>query len=236
MSTPHFAGAAERIGIAAGTPLHETVTVQTRFEVQRWDAEQTGWLTRKFERDWGSLPSRPDFAFTPQHFGQYGVEPYSATREEDCNLIVQAGWVALLGGVAGTTITNKFSATNARIGVGTSSTAAAFSQTALQGDSGGSSTTSYYQLVSGSPVISTSSAPATLVFSASFGTGVANFSWNEFGTDNYTASGVTATGLGAGVIFFNRGVSAQGTKASGQTWTATETISFGYPSGSGTVS
>ena len=236
MSTIHLAGMAERIDIAAGTPMHEAITLKTSFAVQRWDAEQTEWLARKFARDWGGIPRRPDFAFTPQHFGQYGVQPYSVTRQDDCNMILQAGWVALLGGVAGTTITNKFSATNARIGVGTSTTAASFSQTALQGDTGGSSTTSYYQLVSGSPVISTGSAPCTLVFSASFGTGNANFSWQEFGTDNYTTSGVTTTGLGASYILFNRGVSNQGTKASGQTWTATETISAGYPSGSGTVS
>jgi hypothetical protein len=74
-----------------------------------------------------------------------------------------------------------------------------------------------------------------MVFTATFGTGNANFAWNEFGTDNWNTSGVTSTGLGATDIFFNRGVSAQGTKASGQTWTATETLSFGFPSGAGTV-
>ena len=142
-------------------------------------------------------------------------------------MILQAGWVALLGGIAGTSITTKFSSTVGRIGVGDSNTAAAYTQTDLQ-----AATNKYYQLVSGTPVITTSSTPPTLVFSASFGTGVANYQWQEFITDEGTASNtgpVVATCL-------NRGVSNQGTKASGQTWTATETISWGYPSGSGTVS
>src|ERR1700693_4950934 len=229
-------GAAERIGVGVHAPLLDHVPVQTTFAVQRWDAEQTGWLTGKYARDWGGLPPRPDFAFTPAHFAQYNVAPYSTTREEDCNLVVQQGWVWLLGGVAGTTMGTKFGAANGRIGVGTSKTAAAHTPTYLQGDTRSSSTTSYYQLVSGAPVISTGSTPPTLVFSASFGTGVANFAWAEFGTDNGTTSGVYLNGLAGGFLLFNRGVSAQGTKASGQTWTATETVSFGYPSGSGTVS
>jgi len=147
---------------------------------------------------------------------------------------VQNGWVALLGGVAGTTMSPKFGAANGRIGVGTSSTAAAFAQTTLQGDTGAASTTSYFKLVSGAPTIATGSAPATLTFTAVFGTAVANFAWQEFGTDAGTADSVSNATTGG--TFFNRGVSAQGTKASGQTWTATETISFGYPSGAGTVS
>jgi hypothetical protein len=234
--TGHPEGAADRFSVGVHSPLRETATVQTSLSVQRWDAEQTEWIARKYERDWGGLPDRPDFAFTPLHFGQYGVRPYSETLDENCNMIVQQGWVWLLGGVAGTTMGTKFSASNGRIGVGTSSTAAAYTQTYLQGDTGSASTTSYYQLVSGAPVISTGSTPPTLVFSASFGTGVANFAWQEFGTDNGSASGVYLNGLAGGFLLFNRGVSNQGTKASGQTWTATETISTGYPSGSGTVS
>lgn len=228
--------AGERLGVGAEVPVTDCIPVETTFAVQRWDGEQTGWIARKYERDWGGLPPRPDFAFEPRHFAQYGVAPYSETRDENCNMIVQQGWVWLLGGVAGTTMSTKFSATNGRIGVGTSATAAAYTQTYLQGDTGSSSTTSYYQLVSGAPVITTSSTPPTLVFSASFGTGVANFAWAEFGTDNGTTSGVYLNGLAGGFLLFNRGVSNQGTKASGQTWTATQTIQFGWPSGAGSVS
>ena len=39
-------------------------------------------------------------------------------------------------------------------------------------------------------------------------------SWQEFGTDNGSASGVYLNGLAGGFLLFNRGVSNQGTKAS----------------------
>jgi len=210
--------------------LGEYVRVSTSFRVDRWDAEQTEWARRQ-------LGLGRHATITPHEFasaGRGGVKPYLVTQEDDCNLIVQAGWVALLGGVAGTTMSPKFGAANGRIGVGTSSTAASYSQTTLIGDTGVSSTTSYFKLVSGAPTISTGSSPPTLVFVSVFGTGVANFAWQEFGTDAGTADSVSNSTTGG--TFFNRGVSNQGTKASGQTWTATETISFGFPSGAGTVS
>ena len=235
-STPDITGASERLAVAVATGMQEYVKVSTSFNVKRYDEDQTAWALRRMGYgDWLE-PLRPDQGLTPLQFESVGVFPYLETQEDDCNLVVQQGWVWLLGGVAGTTMSTKFSATQGRIGVGTSNTAASYTQTYLQGDTGSSSTTSYYQLVSGAPTISTGSTPPTLVFTAAFGTGVANFAWAEFGTDNAAASGVYLNGLAGGYAMFNRGVSSQGTKASGQTWTATETISFGYPSGAGTVS
>jgi hypothetical protein len=228
-------GASDGLGVGVLSPQRELATVQTSLNVKRWDAEQTTWLAGKFER-WGNLPpAKPDSAFTPRHFAAYSVAPYSETQEENCNAVVQQGWVWLLGGIAGTTMSTKFSASNGRVGVGTSNGANTWTTTYLIGDTGVASTTSYYQLVSGAPVITTSSGPATLVFSASFGTGVANFAWAEFGTDNGTTSGVYLNGLAGGFALFNRGISNQGTKASGQTWTATQTISMGYPDSAGIV-
>ena len=219
-----MATGSEVLTVAAGVPHHDFAGVRTDFKVERWDADATAWLRRR----------HPAGDLTPALFGRYHIAPYQVTVDEDCNLVVQNGWVALLGGVAGTTMSPKFGAANGRIGVGTSSTAAAFAQTTLQGDTGAASTTSYFKLVSGAPTIATGSAPATLTFTAVFGTAVANFALQEFGTDAGTADSVSNATTGG--TFFNRGVSAQGTKASGQTWTATETISFGYPSGAGTVS
>lgn len=214
------------------TRMRELAIAQTSLRVQRWDEDQTLWAARRLDLD----PLAANLKIPPHRFAALGVRPYSDTLDEDCNLITQAGWVALLGSIAGTSITNKLSATNGRICVGTSATAAAYADAHLGGDTGGGSTTSYCELVSGAPTISTASSPPTLALTAVFGTAVANFAWAEFGTDNYTASGVTSQSLGAGFIFINHGISSQGTKASGQTWTATETITFGYPSGSGTVS
>ena len=235
MTHPDMATAAERLDVGVQTPAHEFAAVSTSFHVNRYDADMTAWATRRIGYgDW--LPPLLVRGLTDDEFASVGITPYSSTHEDNCNNVVQAGWVALLGGIAGTSITNKFSAVYGRIGVGTSATAVAYAQTYLQGDTGSASTTSYYQLVSGAPAIATAASPATLTLTASFASGNANFAWAEFGSDNWNVSGVTAQSLGASEVFFNRGVSSQGTKASGQTWTATETISFGYPSGSGTVS
>jgi hypothetical protein len=231
MSSDRMAGAADRLMVGVATAGGDFAGVRTDFQVERWDAEQTEWARKRLiAEQWYN----PGTELTPRIFGELGVKPYSVTIDYDCNLIVQNGWIALLGGVAGTTMSPKFGAANGRVGVGTSVTAAAYAQTTLVGDTGGASTTSYFKLVSGAPTISTGSTPPTLVFSAVFGTAVANFAWNEFGTDAGTADSVSNATTGG--TFFNRGVSSQGTKAAGQTWTATETISFGYPSGSGTVS
>ena len=216
----------------------EFAAVSTSLLIRKWDADQAEFVLRRAadEAALRTLRRGGHVTIRPETFALYGVDPYETWQRDNVNNVLQAGWVALLGGIAGTSITNKFSATNGRIGVGTSSTAVSYTQTNLQGDTGGSSTTSYYKLVSGAPTISTGSSPPTLVFTSAFGTGVANFAWQEFGTDNYTTDGVTTTGLGASYIFFNRGVVSMGTKTAGQTWTATETISFGFPSGAGTVS
>jgi hypothetical protein len=229
--SPDISGASERLLVHAETPMQDFVAVRTSFNVKRWDQEQTLWTRRQFE----DLDLPPGWEPQAEHFALAGVAPYSETQDDDCNLVVQNGWVSLLGGIAGTTIAAKYSATNGRIGVGTSATAAAYAQTYLQGDTGSASTTSYYALCGVAPTIVTATTPPTLTFTATFATGVANFAWAEFGTDNGSASGVYLNGLAGGFVLLNRGVSAQGTKVSGQVWTATEIITFGYPSGAGTL-
>jgi hypothetical protein len=234
MSNEQRAVVTDRLDVSVATaPAHSMAGIRTDLMIERWDAEQTAWaLARsRVARDlpWYWEPGKADFA-------ALGVAPYRVTVDEDCNNVIQGGWLALISGISasGTAPTHVFDSTHARIGVGTSSAAIAWTQTTLQGDTGSGSTTSYFKLVSGSPTVSTGSSPASIVFSSAFGSGVANFAWQEFGTDAGTADSVSNATTGG--TFFNRGLSSQGTKTSGQTWTATETISFGYPSGSGTVS
>ena len=62
---------------------------------------------------------------------------------------------------------------------------------------------------------------ATPSFAATFGTGVANFVWAKFGIDQGTADSTTEV-----ATLLNAAVSAQGTKAAGQTWATTATVSF----------
>ena len=226
-----FSAAGDYLRVAVQTPAFDYAGVRTDFMVERWDEDAVRWLHRTLKLCYGAGAPEP----VKSDFVRHKIKPDLITVERDCNLIVIAGWAALLGGVAGTTITNKFSATQGRIGIGTATTAASSVQTTLVGDTGSGSTTSYFALCGAAPTISTAQTPATLIFTATFGTTVANFAWNEFGTDNWNAAGVTATGLGANEVFFNRGVSAQGTKQSGQIWTATETLVFGYPANTGQV-
>jgi hypothetical protein len=229
MTHGDFTGAAERLAVAVSAPLREYAIVQTSFNVKRWDVEQTEWALRKIDRDAvGWLRRGRDVTISAETFARLGVAPYSETQDDNCNAVVQSGWVAILGSIAGTSIATKFSASAGRIGAGTVSTAVTWGDAHLGGD--GNSTTAWYKLVSGAPSISTGSGPATLTFSATFGTSAGNFAWAEFGTDNGASDSNTVSG-----VFLNHGISSQGTKASGQTWTATETLSFGFPSGDGTV-
>lgn len=200
----------------------ELAAVSTSLLIRKWDEEQTAWTLRKADRDaLFLLREGNNVNIRPETFSYYGVQPAEVWQQDNVNNVLQAGWAALLGSIAGTSITTKWSATVGRIGVGDSSTAVAFTQTDLQ-----ASTNKFYQLISGAPTISTASSPATLVFAATFGTGNANYAWNEFITDEGTASN---TGPVVAVCL-NRGVASMGTKASGQTWTATETIQFGFAS------
>lgn len=204
--------------------------VRTSLLVRRWDAGQTQWAAARLGLD----PAASDLRVLPEQFGALKLEPYLVTLDEDCNLITAGGWAALLGGIAGTSIVNKFNSTYGRIGVGTSTTAASYSDAKLGGDTGGGSTTSWYQACAAAPTLTTASTPAALVFTATFGGSTANFAWNEFGVDNYNTSGATIQGL-SNAVLIDHGVSAQGTKSSGATWAATATFSLGFPSGAGTV-
>lgn len=213
---------------------HDRAGIKTDLRVERWDADQVDWAMGRL-----GIPGRwyqhPNVEITREQFRQLGVTPSSVTVDRDCNLVTQNGWVALIGGVAGTTITNKFSSTFGRIGAGTINTTATYADTKLGGDTGVSSTTSYYQLCGVAPTLVTATTPPSMTFQATFGTGVANFAWNEFGIDNGNASGVTIVGL-ANTILFDHGISAQGTKISGNIWTATAIMTAGFPSGTGAVS
>jgi len=121
--------------------------------------------------------------------------------EFDGNLLLNEGIGELLDLFIGAGGTTAFSNANARLGVGDDTTAAAAGQTDLQA----ATNKTYKAMASTYP----SRSGQTLTFRAVFGGSDANYAWNEFVVDNGSTAGKT----------FNRKVSAQGTKASGQTWT-----------------
>lgn len=131
---------------------------------------------------------------------------YKEHKEVGENVLLNEGinelW-QLVAGAGGTAYNNA----NARLGVGESTTAAAATQTALQG-----ATLTFKAMDATYPTISAQ----TITFRATFASGDANIAWNEFTVDN----GNTANKN------LNRLVSAQGTKATGQTWQLTLTITL----------
>jgi hypothetical protein len=183
----------------------DQASATTVWRVDRWDAEQTAWMRH---RTGLIAPQGADFAM-------YGVRPY-LTTELVGNLITNAGWTRLMNLLTNQGATQAYDATHTRIGAGNSNTAEAYTDTDLNAAAG--SANRWFQLVSGAGTLGT----RTLSWSATFGTSDGNFAWNEFGIDAGTASGNTVT---APLLNHKAGI-AQGTKASGQTWTATATLTF----------
>ena len=183
----------------------DTARGTTHWQVDRWDAEQTAWVKT---RTGLHSPSGADFR-------RLGVPSYRTT-EMVGNLITNAGWTRLMNLLTNQGATQALDATHARIGAGNSNTAEAYTDTDLGAAAG--SANRWFQLVSGAGSLGT----RTLAFSATFGTADGNFAWNEFGIDFGTASGNTVTAP----LFNHKASIAQGTKASGQTWAATATLTF----------
>jgi hypothetical protein len=198
------ARASDDLCIGVRAPFADQAFGTTHWRVQRWDAEQTSWVARKTGRE----PHAIDFQ-------TFGVTPYRVS-EVVGNLITNAGWTRLMNLLTNQGATQALDATHARIGVGNSNTAEAYTDTDLGAAAG--SANRWFQLVSGAGTLGT----RTLAFSATFASGDGNFAWNEFGLDFGTASGNTVTAP----LFNHKAGIAQGTKASGQSWTATATITF----------
>lgn len=165
--------------------------------------------------DWaGSLSPEAASLWTPERITEESirkafhqlVDPYEID-ERDGNILVTAGIDELIDLLIGGSAT-AFNNSNAYLGVGDSSTAAAVGQTDLQ-----AATNKLRKAMNGSYPSKT--APA-VDFQSTFGSAEANFAWNEIATFNASSSGV----------MLNRVVQSLGTKASGATWTLTETITF----------
>ncbi len=137
---------------------------------------------------------------------------FKTSFNERNNLLLNTGINALWNALGGTALADPFNGTYTRIGVGDSTTAAAATQTGLQS----TTNTAFQQVASGYPTVGSNQ---QLVAQSVFGSTAANFAWNEFVVDNGQGNTGTITAI-------NRLVSAQGTKASGQVWTVTMTITI----------
>jgi hypothetical protein len=158
---------------------------------------QTKWIIEKFKGD-----------FKNREEALAKAKPYAVENIEG-NLLLNEGINELWSLVCGTGGV-KFDATNAYIGVGDSSTAAAATQTGLQ-----AATNKLYKgMDSTYPTYGTDQ---KAVWRSTFGTSDANFAWEEITVANGNSD--TADNL-------NRKCQAMGTKASGTTWIVTLEITL----------
>jgi len=170
-------------------------------------------------------------AYATRHFGEEPIghrlsllfrEPEDGTVEEPGNLLVTVGLnliTALIEGGAGT----PFAHADAIAGVGTSSTAATVSDTALGSDN---SSNAYYQQADvGSPTQSN----GVITCVSTFASGNANFAWNEWclatGSGGITP-GNHLSAVATSVTMLNHKIASLGTKSSGASWVFTATITI----------
>jgi len=195
--------AADALGVTVGAGPAESGRGTTIWRIERWDEDAAAWVRRR------TGLAEP----LGHHFHTLRVRPY-AVSEVHGNLITNAGWtrlMTLLTGGSG----QALDATHTRIGVGNGTAAESYTDTDLAG------TNKWFQPVSAAGTLGT----RTLTFTATFGASDGNFAWNEFGID--VTSGTASAGATVGAVLFNRKAGIdQGTKAGGQTWTATATITW----------
>ena len=197
---------ADGISVGVGLPLLDAGRVKTRWFVDRWDEDQTAWVVN---RSGLVAPESCDFV-------ALNVKPYRSSVVEG-NLITTAGWTRASNLLTNQSATQALDSTHTRIGAGDGAGTAAAGDTDLSASAG--STHRWFQLVSGAGTVSTN----TLAFSATFGTADGNFAWTEFGID----VGNTSSGNTVAALLYNHKTSiAQGTKASGQTWSVTATFTY----------
>jgi hypothetical protein len=207
----------DQLGIDVSLGMRESGGHRTDFLVEKWDADQIAWVTRKDEDDLRLV--RPGQEPAARHFREYRCLPFETYLLEDANLILDAGWQMMMNGIAGSAVTKFSNGAVGRIGGGISATAATYVQTDLQAATGAANR--QWELINAVPTVG-STHTAGLVLAAQFPTTDGNFAWAEFGVDSGTAGGT-----GASVApMFSRGTASPGTKTSAQTWNATVTATW----------
>ena len=202
----------------AATLEHSTGHGTTDWMFERWDAEAVAWAAQRMAR---VLPERI-LAMRPEpvaaDFRALKIRPYNVT-EHHGNVITNAGWQALLkAATSGASGPLVFSSTVGRLGVGDTAGTPAAADTDLAAAAG--STHRLYKFMAAAPTVGTGT-NRTWTFVATFGSSDFNQAWNEFGIDSGTADGTTVV-----APLLNHANSAQGTKTSGQVWTATAVLTF----------
>jgi hypothetical protein len=188
------------------------------FRVQKYGAETFD----RIQQHLGHAPSNEELADLEMR-GLFVPDGVAAGQG---NLMTDTGIKRLWACASGLSSAIQMTATATFMGVGTSSTAAAGTDTDLLG------TKAYRQVNSGPAVATTTSTDDAIQFSVQFGSGAAEHAWNEWAIGTVlsgTASSTVQTSLasvGTTPVILNRAVSALGTKGAGSTWTLTAKITL----------
>ena len=192
-----------RIGVAAD--VRDSGLWHCEWDIHRWDAAATLEATRQLD---GAKPEA-------EHLRHLSLKPYLVSHV-DGNLLTTAG-LGRIATLVNAGTGNLIASTTARIGAGDGAGTAAIGDTDLSASAG--STHRFFQTC-------TVTVPSNVwTFVGTFGTADGNFAWNEMGIDIGTATVTTGTTVNA-VLLNHKTSIAQGTKASGQSWAVTATITI----------
>jgi hypothetical protein len=150
--------------------------------------------------------------------------PYE-TVEADGNLLTRLGRKRLIDRFVETASNVGIKTTTGRIGTGNSATAAVDTDTDLGAAAG--SANRQFQMLDSAPSVGTGASSGVGTFVSTFGTGVGNYAWQEWGIDGGTAAGTTVTAdtnTTPGLV--NHKVTSLGTKTSAASWVFTVTITI----------
>lgn len=173
-------------------------------EVVTWSTE---WQLDKWSDPTGSIARLSRLGLSAKDISKRHPDALIETDRFKGNVALNEGLQQLIDIICGISTPTLWDNSNARVGVGNSSTAADPTDTGLIGGS-----TAFAGMDGGYPQRAAQKAS----WKGTFGDGVAEFAWEEFTVDNGAV----------GDINLNRYVTSKGTKGSGETWVLTVEITF----------
>lgn len=187
---------------------HDSIKWQPHARVDKYSPE----VVRELTEHLGYEPTSADFA-------RMEITPNSVV-EVDGNLLTTAGLQRLTNLIIGSGA-QAMTSTRTAVGVGATSTSETVSDTALAANGG----SAYYNVVDSAPT----AVNGVLTCVCTYGSGVANFAWNEWCwaiTNGTITPGATLASIATTPQMINRKVASMGTKGSGATWVFTTTVTL----------
>ena len=166
----------------------------------------TTWQLDKWLDPTGEISELSKAGLTADEILWSHPDEFIETQRFKGNVALNEGLQQLIDVICGISTPTLWDNSNARVGVGTSNTAADPTDAGLLG------TTAFASMDGGYPQRSAQTAS----WKGTFGDGVAEFAWEEFTVDNGAV----------GDVNLNRYVTSKGTKGSGETWVLTVEIAF----------